>query len=414
MNYFKICYILYTINNFLNTKLINMVRIILKKSSLSPIVHEIPNPIIYALVFMSSYLTGELLLWCVKKLITRFQTKTSNIKSVENLRSADPARYNDPTRIKPGGAVDCLAPDASWLVISEQLAKKLTEILNPASINRNGTTPISPGVFFLAFTIVNKLELGQLAQTFGFDIANISVEVALEEVKKAGLSGIAGFALSFLLALVGPNVLAIRITLAMFTFCSGSVGFYKLQKMLEDVTCVPSGIIRELPASHKPNDKDKNPIFIAPNPIESGIKQFVVKGQESHNLYEEKESEVSCIPEFKQPQENFECVEDLDKSSCSAKPELKETCKVQKISSPLSQRTATLKDVIREDSSDVREETQKYTEAYEKKIEKYNKQQADAAERLKNKRIRIMESYQPSRKPTLQKVEESYETNFFE
>ena len=121
---------------------------------------------------------------------------------------------------------------------------------------------------------------------------------------------------------------------------------------------------------------------------------------------------MSC--QFKQPQENFECVEDLDKSSCSAKPELKETCKVQKISSPLSQRTATLKDVIREDSSDVREETQKYTEAYEKKIEKYNKQQADAAERLKNKRIRIMESYQPSRKPTLQKVEESYETNFLE
>lgn len=393
-----------------------MVRIISKKSA---IVHEIPNSIIYISIFITSYLASELLVWIIKRLIRSFKkSKTENSQSLENLRSAHPAYYRNPTNIERGGAVDCLSPDASWLVISEQLSKKLTEILNTAVINPNGTTIISPGVFFLAFTIVNNLEfgekLGQIAQTIGLNIANISVEVAIEEVKKAGLSSLAGFVLGFLLALAGPNILAARVVIAIAAFGGGSVGVYQVQKMLEDITCIPTGIVRELPASKNPDNSDSNSIFIAPKPLENGIKQFVIKGQESHNLYEENEVEISCIPEFEQSQDDSTCVGDLDNPSCSAKSQFKEKCTVRRISSPLSQRTATIHDIVKEDGTDIREETEKYIEAYEEKVQKYNKQEADAAEKLKNKRIQIMESYSPSKKPTLQQVVEAYEENFLE
>ena len=419
-----------------------MVKIILRKFSLSPVMYEIPNPIIYASIFISSYLTIELFSWIIKKLIRNFKRlRTEKVQSLENLRSADPTHYNDPTKIKRGGAVDCISPDTSWLVISEQLIKKLTEILNPAIINPNGTTIISPGVFFLAFTIVNNLEfgekIGQIAQTIGFNIANISVEVAVEELKKAGLSGIGGLVLGFLLVLAGPNMLAARFAIAVVAFGGGSIGVYQFQKMVEDITCIPIGIVRELPASKNPDNSDSNPIFSAPKPLDNGIKQFVIKGQESHNLYEENEVEISCIPEFEQSQDDSTCVGDLDNPSCnsnnlasstrsslfkkttisgtpSEKSQLKEKCTVRRISLPLSQRTATIQDIVKEDGTDIREETEKYIEAYEEKIQKYNKQEADAAEKLKNRRIQIMESYTPSRKPTLQTVDEAYEENFLE
>jgi len=134
-----------------------MVRIIFKKTSLNPVVFNVPDPVLYTFCCLSSYLVGELLIWISKILLKRLKRfNTERKKSFEDLRSADPAKYKKPMSIERGGA-DCIDPKSSWLIISEQIVNKLLQILNPSVIKKNGTTVISPAVFFFGLHYCFKI-----------------------------------------------------------------------------------------------------------------------------------------------------------------------------------------------------------------------------------------------------------------
>jgi len=382
-----------------------MVRIIFKKTSLNPVVYNVPDPVLYTFCCLSSYLVGELLIWISKILLKRLKRlNTERKKSFEDLRSADPAKYKNPMSIQRGGA-DCIDPKSSWLIINEQIINKLLQILNPSVINQNGTTVISPAVFFLAYTIVSKFEFMAAAKPFVLDISNsVAVEGIKQETKKIVTSGSVGALLLGALYKLGPADIRVRILLAALSSCLGGFGSYKAQKILQDITCVVPGVVSELPRARRPekqktqeNDStldedstlDQNQIFIAPNPLNRGIQQFLIEGHNSHKLYEETETQETCTPEFNfKPCENeAQCVRDLDK-----KPVYTEHCTVRRSSSPLSERTATLSDVIKEDGTDVRKEAEEYTSAYDAKVQSYESQRLKASERLKAQRIKIKES----------------------
>jgi hypothetical protein len=376
-----------------------MVRIIFKKTSLNPVVFNVPDPVLYTFCCLSSYLVGELLIWISKILLKRLKRfNTERKKSFEDLRSADPAKYKKPMSIERGGA-DCIDPKSSWLIISEQIVNKLLQILNPSVIKKNGTTVISPAVFFLAYTIVLKFEFRAAAQPFVLDISNsVAVEGLKQETKKAVTSSGVGVLLLGALARLGPADIRVRILIAAVSSCFGGFGTYKVQKLLQDITCVVPGIVSELPRASSPEKQktgstlDENPIFIAPNPLNRGIEQFLIEGHNSHKLYEETETQETCTPEFNfKPCENeAECVGDLDKE-----PIYTERCTVRRSSSPLSERTATLSDIIKEDGSDIRKEAEEYTSAYDAKVQSYESQKSQrskASERLKAQRIKIKES----------------------
>lgn len=243
---------------------------------------------------------------------------------------------------------DCIDPSSAYEVVNEDFKKIIYHILG---LNENipVVVPITAPIVFIAKAI--------LSRQIGTQLSILGVRTVVTNAKDVGVKVTIG-------ALAG---LAVAVFANPAAFIGGGlvVAAFGLNIYFGDIKC--DNFVSKLDVLQTRLNSGKSPYLELP----PGKKNLVV--MPAHDEHDE-EKAIALYVEESQPLER--CSEELESSGS-----VRRKCYTEKKYVPLKQRTKTLADLKRDDSTEVRDQARPDIERYKKKNEKQRAQRISNSEK---------------------------------
>ena len=244
----------------------------------------------------------------------------------------------------------CLEPDRVYEVVSPGLEIMLKRMLRITS--EIGPIVVSPSVLIIAYVVYTR-SLNQLSI--------LGTDMVLERYRRRLIAQFAASIGAGSLVYLIPRGFFLRF-LRLFTPVTGGSVIVLLFHLLQQIVSFDcNSMVVQLPVQY--DSATQRTITILDKPEQQNNRIFVADESENLNIYIPDDRDKSCFFESN----DIESKQELEKYRLIPEPKPEETLSVTCNNNyvPLKHRTKTLSDLKKEDSSDSRQDAQRYITRYE-------------------------------------------------